>query len=450
MDKKLLASLQKKNNARLEALKAQLGAEGLTQEELTAIETEIEELSVELDDIAGKLAELEDEEEEEIEDKDPEDEKEEKEDGDDKNGEGADGAGNGTQARGVDPQARSQAMTAVNNALSTRNAVSTKKRDAQMRSAFANFVVGNISEAQARSLGIVTGQGSVVVPETIATEVITYAQEENLLRKYGTRYKTKGYQKYPVLVKKAVANANKTERSTDMPETDIEFDEILLDPSEFDALATVSKKLVKMSGVDVENIVVEELKKGYVEKETNYMFNGTDATALNPGSLYNKAVKYFESVAVGLDTAGWSQRLHSQLVKFKGQVPTKVLKKSMWIVNRAALTILEDMTDTTGRPLLRESVDGIGYKFLGLPLDFTDAASGTNFEAPVFYLGDPSSFYVQDVIGSMEIQRLVEQYARQNKIGFQIYNLLDGQLIYSPLEPTMYRYEVGATAPVGG
>lgn len=452
MDKKLLLSLQKKNNARLEALKVKLGEEGLTQEELTAIETEIEELSSELDDIANQLADLEDEEQEDEEETSDEtaadDEKDEAEDDGKDDDEGADGS---TQSRSVDPQARSQAMAAVNSALSTRNAVSTKKREAQMRSAFANFVVGNISEAQARSLGIVTGQGSVVVPESIASEVISYAQEENLLRKYGTRYKTKGYQKYPVLVKKAVANATKKERSADMPETDIEFDEILLDPSEFDALATVSKKLVKMSGVDVENIVVEELKKGYVEKEIEYMFNGTDVNALNPGSLYNKAVKYYESVTVSLDTTGWSQRLYSQLVKFKGQVPTKVLKKAMWIVNRAALTILEDMTDTTGRPLLHvDASDGVSYKLLGLPLDFTDAASGETFDKPVFYLGDPSSFYIQDVIGAMEIQRLVESYARQNKIGFQVYNLLDGQLIYSPLEPTMYRYEVGVTAPVGG
>lgn len=453
MDKKLLLSLQKKNNARLEALKAKLGEEGLTQEELTAIETEIGELSAELDDIAKTLADLEDDEEK----KDDEESTDEKDEDDgagepeDTSTDGGDGTGGSTQARSVDPQARSQAMTAINQALSTRNATSTKKREAQMRSAFANFIVGNISEAQARSLGIVTGQGSVVVPESIAADVITYAQEENLLRKYGTPHKTKGYVKYPVLVKKAVANATKTERSADMPETDIEFDEILLDPTEFDAIATVSKKLVKMSGVNIEEIVVEQLKKAYVEKETRYMFNGDDATAVNPGALAKKAVKYYESTAVSLSTAGWSQRLYSQLVKMKGQVPTAVLKKAIWIVNRAALTSLEDMTDTAGRPLLHvDATDGVSYKLLGHKLDVTDAADGVDAAVPVFYFGDFSSFHVQDVIGVMEIQRLVEQYSKQNKIGFQIYNLLDGQLIYSPLEPTVYHYEVGATEPVVG
>ena len=86
---------------------------------------------------------------------------------------------------------------------------------------------------------------------------------------------TSGDVKYPILVKKADANVNE-ERSTHIAETAIQFDEILLDPAEFDALATVTKKLLKMSGVPVEDIVVEELKKAYVRKEINYMFNGDD------------------------------------------------------------------------------------------------------------------------------------------------------------------------------
>lgn len=259
--------------------------------------------------------------------------------------------------------------------------------------------------------------------------------------------------KYPVLVKKADANVNKKERGNgnEIPETSIEFDEILLDPAEFDALATVTKKLIKMSGVNVEDIVIEELKKAYVRKETNYMFNGDDSGNENPGALAKKAVKYYESTPVDVNAAGYSQSLYSQLVKLKGQPVTEVLKKSMWIVNRAALTILEDMTDTTGRPLLhQDATDGVGYKLLGHKLDFTDAANGTDPTKPVFYFGDFKAFHIQDVIGAMELQKLIEKYAGTNKVGFQIYNLLDGQLVYSPFEPAVYRYEVGQADPNAG
>lgn len=100
-------------------------------------------------------------------------------------------------------------MAAVRDALSTRAAEPKKRNQAEIRSAFAKFVVGQISESEARALGIEAGNGSVTVPEVIASEIITYAQEENLLRKYGTVVRTVGDVKYPVLVKKAEGNVNK-------------------------------------------------------------------------------------------------------------------------------------------------------------------------------------------------------------------------------------------------
>ncbi|OEC03454.1 primosomal replication protein N [Lysinibacillus sphaericus] len=450
MNKKLLKALQKRLKGRLTELRSQLEAGDIADDAIEGVTTEIQELSDELKETEQALADFEEntgnEDSEnrsggnsnEDEDKKEDDEDDEEEDTNKKDPENRSG--------GISQSAQA-AVNAIGNALSTRNAKSTKKREAEIRSAFANFVVGNISESEARSLGIEAGNGSVTVPKVIAKEVITYAQEANLLRKYGTYVPTDADIKYPVLVKKAAANVNKKERSAEITETDIEFDSIDLDPAEFDALATITKKLLKRTGVNIEQIVIDELKKAYVRKEINYMFNGNDAGNENPGALAKKAVAYYESTAVSLETDGWSQRLYAQLVKMKGQPVTEVLKKSMWMVNRAALTVLEGMTDTTGRPLLYEAPNGAGYKLIGHPLDFTDATDGTDPTKPVFYFGDFSAFYIQEIKGGMELQKLIEKFSGTNKIGFQIYNLIDGQLIYSPFEPAVYRYEVGATKP---
>lgn len=451
MDKKMLVALQKRNKARLVELRSKLEKNEVREDEIATIQTEIEELAEEATAIAEAIAEL-DSTEDTSTDADSEDradtEDDKAKDTEDaaKDGEESDAKDDEKRGAILSAEKRSKAMKSIASALSTRNAKSSKTREKEIRSAFANFVVGNITEVEARSLGIEVGNGSVTVPEVIASEVISYAQEENLLRKYGSSHKTTGDVKYPVLVKKAKANVNKKERSAEIVETDIEFDEILLDPAEFDALATVTKKLLKMSGVNVEEIVVEELKKAYVEKEINYMFRGDDASNENPGSLQKKAVAYYETEAIDVNAAGYSQKLYQQLVKLKGQPVTAVLKKSMWIVNRAALTILEGMTDTTGRPLLHEAKDGVGYTLLGHKLDFTDAANKTEDDhtTPVFYFGDFSAFHIQDVVGSLEMQKLIEKFSGTNKVGFQIYNLLDGQLIYSPFEPAVYRYEVGS------
>lgn len=457
MNRKLLLALQKRLKKRLTELRSQLEAGEINDTEMDAISAEIEEVSTELAETEEALA-----------DTDPEDGgDEEPGTGDGTNGgeePGADG-GEGDPnpeggAGGDDPENRGggqagmstrtkNAIGAIQTALSTRNAKSTKRREKEVRKAFANFVVGRISETEARTLGVETQNGSVVIPEVIATEVITYAQEENLLRKYGTRKRTNGNVKFPVLVKKATVNVVKKERHIEpnpIPETDIEFDEVYLSPAEFDALATISQKLINMSGVDVEEIVIEELKKAYVRKEANYMFNGDDPDNINPGALAKKAVSYYESEPVDLEAAGLSNKLYSQLVKVKAQASTVVRKKAIWILNGAAIAALEGLLDANGRPLLYEAPNGNGYRLLGHNVDYTDDASGADASKPVFYFGDFSKFYIQDVIGGLQIQKLVETFALTNRIGFKIYNLLDGQLVYSPFEPAVYRYEVGAVS----
>jgi HK97 family phage major capsid protein len=460
MNKKLLLALQKRNNARLTELRTKLEKNEVRAEDLETVQTEVQELADQLQEIADTLANMEGDGEGEVE---GEGEGEgssngegngEGRDGDQGNGEGnGEGDDDGEGRSAISGEQRSAIMTQIGKGLSTRGAKTTKTKEKEIRSAFANYVVGKISEGEARALGVEVGNGSVTIPEVIASEIISYAQEENLLRKYGTRVRTAGDVKYPVLVKKADANVRKKERSAgdEITETAIEFDEVLLSPAEFDALATVTKKLLKMTGAPIEQIVVDELKKAYVRKETNYMFNGDDVGNENPGALAKKAVSYYESTPVDITATGYSQKLHQELVKLKGQPVTEVLKKSMWIINRAALTILEGMTDTTGRPLLQALNDGVGYKLLGHNVDFTDAADKKGeTDLPVFYFGDFKTFHIQDVIGAMELQKLVEKFSGTNKVGFQIYNLLDGQLVYSPFEPSVYRYEVGATAPVGG
>ncbi|SCM13162.1 phage major capsid protein [Bacillus wiedmannii] len=451
MNRKLLLALQKRSNERLVELRTQVENPELRAEDLPAIQEEIDEINTQLQEVADKLANLEDEGEE----GDEEGDEGSGEAGTEGSGEGGEGRSDnpegGEQRTGLTPEQRQAAMSAIATGLSTRGHKSTKKKEKEIRSAFANFVVGKITEAEARSLGIEAGNGSVTVPEVIASEIITYAQEENLLRKYGSVHKTAGDMKYPVLVKKANANVRKKERgdSDEIVATDIEFDEVLLDPAEFDALATVTKKLLKMTGAPIEQIVVDELKKAYVRKEINFMFNGDDAGNENPGALAKKAVAFTPSVPVDLKATDAGQKMYDALIEFKNTPVTEVMKKGRFIINRAALTAIEKMKTTDGFPLLRpmtQAEGGIGNSLVGYPVEFTDAADVKGKpDVPVLYFGDFSAFHIQDVIGAMELQKLIEKFAGTNKVGFQIYNLLDGQLIYSPFEPAVYRFEVKAT-----
>ncbi|MDR4971625.1 phage major capsid protein [Bacillus toyonensis] len=430
--KEILKASQARNKARLAELQGKVEKGEVRSEELAAVKAEVEVLTKEAQTLADELAKLEEEEKEEDPDKKKDEDPEKKED----------------PAVKEDPDAktelseeqRSEIMAAIGTGLSTKGHKSIKNKETETRSAFANYIVGNIDEKEARALGLVTGNGSVTIPDFLSKEIITYAQEENFLRRLGTGVKTKENIKYPVLVKKAEAQGHKNERTNnEIPETDIEFDEIELSPTEFDALATVTKKLLARTGLPIEQIVMDELKKAYVRKETQYMVNGDEANNINDGALAKKAVEFKTE----------EKDLYNALVIMKNTPVKEVRKKARWVLNTAALTKIETMKTDDGFPLLRpfnQAEGGIGYTLLGFPVEEEDAIDITGEpDTPVFYFGDFSKFYIQDVIGSLEVQKLVELFSRTNRVGFRIWNLLDAQLIHSPFEVPVYKYVLKAS-----
>ncbi|MGH0792036.1 phage major capsid protein [Bacillus cereus] len=426
--KEILNASLARTKSRLAELQSKVEKNEVRSEELTAVKAEVEQLTQEVRTISEELATLEEEEKEEDPDK-------KKKDDDPEKKEDAEAKENLDGKTELSEEQRSAISVSIAAALSTKGHTSTKTKEKETRSAFANYIVGNIDETEARALGLVTGNGSVTIPDFLSKEIITYAQEENFLRRLGTGVKTKENIKYPVLVKKAEAQGHKNERSNnEMPETDIEFDEIELSPTEFDALATVTKKLLARTGLPIEQIVMEELKKAYVRKETQYMVNGDEANNINDGALAKKAVAFQTD----------EKNLYDALVKMKNTPVKEVRKKARWVLNTAALTKIETMKTDDGFPLLRpfhQAEGGIGYTLLGFPVEEEDAIDMPDSpDTPVFYFGDFSKFYIQDVIGSLEVQKLVELFSRTNRVGFRIWNLLDAQLIHSPFEVPVYKY----------
>lgn len=431
MNRKLLLALQKRNKARLTELRGQLERNEVREEDLEAVQTEVDDLAAEQQEIADTLEDLPEDDDEGTDEGADDDEGEEGSADDD---EGDDDEGE-ERNKGITPEQRNGIMTQIGKGLSTRGHKSAKGKESEIRKAFANYIVGNIDDKEARSLGLVSGNGAVTVPDFMSKEIITYAQEENFLRRLGTGVSTKENIKYPVLVKKAEAQGHKLERATDMPETDIEFDEIELEPTEFDALATVTKKLLARTGLPIEQIVMDELKKAYVRKEIQYMVHGDETDNINPGALSKKAVEFTTD----------ETDLYDALVKMKNTPVKEIRKKGRWVLNTAALTLIETMKTADGFPLLRpfnQAEGGIGYTLLGYPVEEEDAIDVADPTTAVFYFGDFKAFHIQDVTNSLEVQKLVELFSRTNRVGFRIWTLLDAQLIYSPFEVPIYKYEI--------
>jgi len=171
MNKKLLRQLQARHEQRLSDLKGQIESGEVREADLDSINEEIDGLIDELKGIKEELDEVSTDEE-------PSDE----------NNDSVvaatdtDGEGRSTEVEEenrsgmISQEQRDGLLGSIRNGMQARNTLSKEKREKEIRKAFANFVVGNITEQEARSLGIEAGNGSVTVPEVIASEVITYAQ----------------------------------------------------------------------------------------------------------------------------------------------------------------------------------------------------------------------------------------------------------------------------------
>ncbi|KRK38987.1 phage major capsid protein [Loigolactobacillus bifermentans] len=457
MNKKFLLELQRAKRSRLEALETEVRAEGLSADDAKKIKDEVDAINKDLQDIADQLAAATDDgnkEGDNTEDDNKDDNSGSSDDSGSDDSSSSDDGGSDDDGDKKDTGKRSAEMNKgalgpiATNILKSINrgqnltGNSAKKLEERQREAFFGYVAGKTSSEEARSLGIISGNGGVTVPKTIASDVISYAQEENVLRRFGTIHKTTSTEGYPVLVKAPTANGHKKERDADsIPDSDVEFDEIVMDPAEFDALATVTKKLLKRTDVPLEKIILDELTKSYTAKEIDYMFNGTETGNENPGSLSKKAVEFKPAAAIDM-TKG--PEVYKGLVAFKHAVKASVRKNSIFIMNDAAEALVESMLDDNGRPLYRDDIqvaEGINGRLVGANTVVTEGANvPDNPEMPVFYYGDMRSFHIQDVNGSLEVQKLDQLFALTNKMGYKIYNILDAQLIYSPLEPTVYKW----------
>ncbi|EOO66385.1 hypothetical protein IKE_03102 [Bacillus cereus VD196] len=311
----------------------------------------------------------------------------------------------------------------------------TIKNKKEIRTAFTNFLLGTTSITEARSLGVDINNGKATIPKSVAEEIIGYVEQENLLRKYGKVVTVNGNLGYPVLTGDTKVEVDKKERDD---ENEIEVNHLgltaeLLEPVEFTSISTIKKKLLKMTPISVSDLVIDVMKKEYLKKEMDYMFNGTDT--FNPGSLLNKAKAFTptqtEPVAI--------------IKQLKNKPSTSIANKARWIVNKAALEYVEDLKLPNGEPALKtiDRVDGgVSYMLLGFPLDCTDVVKGSVDTAAVFYFGDLSSFVIQEKATGLEVETMNETYSLRNEVGFKLYNLLDGKLIYSEVEPTVYRLEI--------
>ncbi|WP_429975947.1 phage major capsid protein [Enterococcus sp. DIV0086] len=312
----------------------------------------------------------------------------------------------------------------------TKKKVRKMNQEKQSLRGLANYLTGNLSIDEVRSLGVVVNNGKVLLTKKLSQQIISYAQENNPVRKLGQVYRQKGKKGISMLVQKAEANIVLTERdeTNQTPETDTSVEVVWLEPIEIDGMAKFTHKLENMSDFDIEKILVEELGKAIVRKEVDWFIHSSD----NSYSLNSKGITFVPATLTG--------SLYKYLVEAKNALPTPMRKKATWLINRAAQTQVESLLDESGNPIFKESGNNdFAFKLFNYPVEVTDQIDEKDPAVPVMYFGDFSYFHIQDVLETIEVERLNELFTKENKIGVSVYEITDGKLIFGPFETAMFK-----------
>lgn len=306
----------------------------------------------------------------------------------------------------------------------------------EYRKAFARFLVngdarGLISvESRATANGLQadadTAGGFTVAPQQFVNELIKFADNEVAIRGAATvqRVESAASLGAPSLDADPEDGDWTQELTTVDFDSQMEFGKRELRPHELTKGIKVSRKLLRLSTLGVEQIVIDRL---------GYKFAVTQETAFMTGNGVNRPLGIFTASADGISTgrditaASTSTFTGDELINVLYSVKSQYQKSGQWILHRDSVKIVRKLKDGNGQYLWQPGLTG------GQPSTILDRPYIQSEYAPNTYttglytvaFGDLSKYWIADA-EDLSVQRLVELYAATNQIGFIARGATDG------------------------
>lgn len=192
-----------------------------------------------------------------------------------------------------------------------------------------------------------------------------------------------------------------------------------LTPHPLSKLAKVSEKLLRVSAMDVESLVIQRLAYKFGVVKENAYLNGSGSN--QPMGVFTAATAGFgistsRDVSTGnTATAFTTDGLMEALYSLKAQYH----KLATWIFHRTAIKNMRKLKDGEGQYVWNPDIKG-GQPdmILGRPYKMSEYCPHT-FTTGLYVgiIGDFKQYWIADAL-DIRIQRLNELYAATNQIGF--------------------------------
>lgn len=291
-----------------------------------------------------------------------------------------------------------------------------------MRSNFRN--VSNVLQEG------VDSDGGYLVPVEYDRRLIDVLEEENIMRRLGTKIVTSGQHKINIAASKPAAAW--IEEGAALTFGDATFDQIYLDAHKLHVAIKVTEELLYDSAFNLENYIINMFGKALANAEEDAFLNG-DGTG--------KPTGIFAATDGGNVQNSLTAALKSDdLLDFVYGLKRPYRKNASFIMNDATLASIRKLKDNNGAYIWQPSYQA------GEPDRVLGYAVNTSAYAPknAISFGDYSYYNIGDR-GTRSFAELRELFAGNGMVGFVAKERVDGKLVL-PEAVQILKLKADATA----
>lgn len=285
-----------------------------------------------------------------------------------------------------------------------------EERAAAEEQAFADYVLGRVSELRAGEQNMTMANNGAIIPTSIADRIIKAVKDRCPILAGATVYNVKGTLKVPVWGK-----ANTTHDIAVGYQT--EFTEITADSGKFTsvdlggylagALTLIGRSVENNGAFSVVNFIVEQMAEEIAVWIEGQLLAGTGSSAAQ-GAL---------NTTTGLTAAGAAAITADELIELQSKIKQAHQGNACWTMHPDTFTAIKKLKDGNNRYLLQDDVTGaFPYRLLGKPVYLSDNMPSMAAGAKAVLYGDYSGLSV-NFRENISIQVLREKYATQHAIG---------------------------------
>ena len=267
----------------------------------------------------------------------------------------------------------------------------------------------------------VDANGGYLVPEEYDHRMIDVLEEDNIMRRLGTRITTSGEHKINIAATKPAAAW--IEEGGALSFGDATFDQIIMDAHKLHVAIKVTEELLYDSAFNLENYIVTQFGKALANAEEDAFLNGTGVG--QPLGLLADA----GGAEVGVTTKSATAITADEVIDLIYSLKRPYRKKAKFITNDQTLAAIRKLKDSTGQYLWQPSFQaGEPDRILGYPVYTSPYFPAITADTPAMAFGDYSYYNIGDR-GTRSFAELKELFAGNGMVGFVAKERVDGKLV---------------------